>query len=73
MDFSKYLELDKINLENRQLVPIARISGVYVEDMCLFCEYTVVAFVIYEDDLIYYENVSLSEDDFESLKDISLY
>ena len=73
MDFSKYIELDEITLNTRNLVPIARMSGFYVEDTYLFCEYTVVAFVIYENDSIYYENVLLSEDDFESLKNNSLY
>lgn len=73
MDFSKYVELDEITLNTRHLVPIARMSGFYVDDTYLFCEYTVVAFVIYENDSIYYENVLLSEDDFESLKNNSLY
>lgn len=73
MDFSKYIELDNIHLNNRVLLPIARISGVYFEDTYLFCEYAVVAFVIYENDSIYYENILLSDDDFELLKNNSLY
>ena len=72
MDFSKYVELDEIVVENRRLVPIARISGYGLGDSYLFLEYVVVAFKITEGDLTYYENILLSQDDFELLKDDSL-
>ncbi|RAP54125.1 MAG: hypothetical protein BZ137_03970 [Methanosphaera sp. rholeuAM130] len=73
MDFSKYVELDTIVLENRRLVPIARISGYGLEESYLFLEYTVVAFIITEGDLTYYENIMLSQEDYELLKDDLLY
>lgn len=72
MYFSKYVELGDIKIQKRILTPIAHILGFYINDTYLSFKYTVVAFKICEDDLIYYKNILLSEEEFIKLKNNSL-
>ncbi len=72
MDYTKYIKLDTINIENRQLIPIAGVFSYSIKEAYFFMYYTAVAFVIHEKDSTYYINISLSEEDFERLKDNSL-
>ena len=62
-----------ITVGNRKIIPISRMSGYYIDDAYFFLEYVVVAFVIHEDDSTYHVNISLSDEDYENLRNNLLY
>ena len=64
----RYIKLDSIKAGYRTIIPIAHLDVLSSNNIFYFIDYDVVAFIIKEDDEIYYKNISLSENEFHNLK-----
>ncbi|WP_461436269.1 hypothetical protein [Methanosphaera sp.] len=63
----KYL-LDSINIGERKIFPIASLNIVFLKNNFFSYNFKVVAFKIIENDLIYFINLDLSDEDFDIIK-----
>lgn len=73
MLFSKYMPLDVVSINNRKITPIAEISGFVVGSDYILFDFSVVAFIVDENNEKYYVNISLSENRLIKLKDNTLF
>ena len=63
----KYL-LDSINIGERKIFPIALLNIVFLKNKFFSYNFKVVAFKIIENDLIYFINLDLSDEEFINIK-----
>ena len=63
----KYL-LDSINIGERKIFPIASLNIVFLKNKFFSYNFKVVAFKIIENDLIYFINLDLSDEEFINIK-----
>ena len=59
--------LDAIEIGNRTIYPLAKLTVLSVKEIFISVNFTVVALKIKESDKIYYKNISLDENEFEKL------
>ena len=64
----KIFILDAIKIENRLLFPIVLLNLSTFDDFFFNMDYEVLAFKIIENELTYFKNINLSQNDFDYLK-----
>lgn len=68
MNGKKIFILDAIKIENRVLFPIVSLKLSTVDDLFFNIDYEVLAFKIIENELTYFKNITLSQENFDLLK-----
>ncbi len=64
----KFYVLKPINIGMRKIYPIAQLKLHIINKTFVAITYSTVAIKVFEDDEIYYKNISLSDNDFKKLK-----
>ncbi|RAP47011.1 MAG: hypothetical protein BZ135_02920 [Methanosphaera sp. rholeuAM6] len=68
MNGKKIFILDAIKIENRVLFPIVSLKLSTFDDLFFNIDYEVLAFKIIENELTYFKNITLSQENFDLLK-----
>ncbi len=65
---SRLFTLEPIDVNDKEIYPVALLKLLIFEEVVYNVDYSVVALKIVENNEVYYKNISMSEEDFKKLK-----